>query len=162
MSLADRVKEARGKLKPAELARRLGVSKAAVSLIEDGTTKTLRHETALAMQRVTGYRAEYLATGAPPKKVSEGDASEAMARTSAEEMMLFLFRGLTQPQQRELALEVKALVDGNREIQQRFLDKPLRTYSNEDVEAAFGKTPTPSKPTKKPRRRPGFAEEDPE
>lgn len=72
-TLAKRVKEARESvgMTPAEFSRAIGVTKAALSLIEDGTTKTLRHKTALEIQRVTGYRDEWVNTGATPKKVSE-------------------------------------------------------------------------------------------
>lgn len=55
-------------MKPAEFARRIGVSKSALSQIEDGTTKSLALKTALKIQSVTGYRAEWLQDGMPPKK----------------------------------------------------------------------------------------------
>ena len=164
MTLAERVAEARGKVSPARFAGAIGISKAALSLIESGGTKTLRHTTALAIQRETGYRAEWVNHGTLPKKVADPTPRHAAAQSPREEMMLELFRGLTPEQQRELVLEVNAAVTGNREIQARFLNTPLRTFSNQDVEAAFGKVPSPAKSPQKPpkRRRPGFAEEDPE
>lgn len=144
---------------PAAFARAIVVSKAAMTLIENGTTKTLKHETALAIQRKTGYRAEWVNHGTPPKLVDQPD--ESRAHSPAEEMMLHLFRGMTREQQRELVLELNATVTANREIQQRFLSTPLRTFGNEDVEAAFGHVPAPP-PKPRPQRRRGMAEEDPE
>lgn len=167
MTLADRVAEARNaaQMKPAQFAKAIGISKAAMSLIDGGTTKTLKHETALAMQRVSGYRAEWINNGTLPRRLSEpAHEPGAIAQNAREETMLLLFRGLTQEQQRELVLETNARVTANREIQTRFLNHPLRTFSNEDVEAAFGAAPSPAKPPpSKPRRRSGSAaEEDPE
>lgn len=106
----------------------------------------------------------YIEFGAPPQpktKVAEGDS---IARGPREEMILLLFRSLTPEQQRELILETNALVTGNREIQTRFIGKPIHTYSNEEVAAAFGPVPKPFSPRKsKPRRRTGgLTEEDPE
>jgi len=68
--LQERVAEAREsiKLKPAEFARQLGVSRSALSQIEDGTTKSLALKTALNIQALTGYRAEWLRDGSLPKK----------------------------------------------------------------------------------------------
>ncbi len=105
--------------------------------------------------------ARWLATGQGDMVKQE---TEATARDAREEMLLLLFRGLTPEQQREQALEINALVSGNREIQRRFLNKPLRTYGNAEVEAAFGKVPTPTTPrAKKPGRRDAqFREDDPE
>lgn len=103
----------------------------------------------------------WLATG--EGKMVLGEETDGQARDGREEMMLLLFRGLTPEQQRELVIETNALVTGNREVQTRFLDKPLRTFGNEDVEAAFGKVPRPSPQKRsKPKRRKGFLEEDPE
>lgn len=90
-------------------------------------------------------------------------SSEEGPLLAREEMILLLFRGLTAEQQRELVLETNAAVQGNLEIQKLFLDTPLRTYSNEDVQAAFGSVPTPAKGKRaKPRRKSGSTEEDPE
>lgn len=165
MGLRERVAEARGsvKMRPAEFARALGVSKAAMSLIENGTTKALKHDTALAVQRVTGYRAEWINNGTLPKKINgaaqDGAGYNVPTLTAREEMILELFRGLTPEQQRELVVETMAQVEGNTYIQQH-VKAPLRTFSNEDVEAAFGKVPTPAKVRKAARqRRPGFRDD---
>jgi hypothetical protein len=95
---------------------------------------------------------------------TKNHSGDAHLPTAREEMILLLFRGLTPEQQRELVLETNAMVLGNSEIQRRFLDKPLRTFSNEEVEAAYG-LPQPEKSKKRPsgRKRRGVAEEeDPE
>lgn len=104
----------------------------------------------------------WLATGAGPMVPTTAD--EAHAKDAREEMILLLFRGLTPEQQRELVLEINALVAGNREVQKRFLNKPLRTFGNQDVEAAFGKVPAPAqaKRDKQPQRGKRPQEEDPE
>jgi DNA-binding Xre family transcriptional regulator len=166
MGLAERVDEAREavKMRPADFARAVGISKAAMTLIKNGTTKTLKHETALAIQRVTGFRAEWVNNGALPKRANGHGGESAQALTAREEMVLLRFRGMTPEQQRELVLELNALVEGNRQIQARFLNKPLRTFSNEDVAAAFG---TPGQGKRKPapqraRKGPAQPEEDPE
>ena len=93
---------------------------------------------------------------------------EDRAANPREEQMLTLFRGLTREQQRELIIDTNAAVTANREIQTRLLNRPLRTFSNEQVEAAFGKVPAPTtrkaKPT--PKKTGGgeaaAVEEDPE
>lgn len=66
----DRVIEARESvsMKPAEFSRRIGISKSALSQIEDGSTRSLALKTALKIQSITGYRAEWLQDGSPPKK----------------------------------------------------------------------------------------------
>lgn len=76
--LAERVIEVRestGKI-PAEFAREVGISKSALSQIEDGSTKTLKHETALGMQRISGYRADWIATGRGSKKAKPTEGEE--------------------------------------------------------------------------------------
>lgn len=97
-------------------------------------------------------------------KGADGAAHGAATLSAREEMMLTLFRGLTPEQQRELTLSTLAQVDANREVQERFLDRPLRTFSNEQVERAYGKVPSPKQAAKRPakRRGAGQAEEDPE
>jgi len=105
---------------------------------------------------------KWLATGDGQMVTANGD--DAVAKDAREEMMLLLFRGLTPEQQRELVLEINALVSGNREVQKRFLNKPLRTFGNQDVAAAFGQVPTPaqSKRSKNLQRGKKFHEDDPE
>lgn len=165
MSLGERVLEAMGSVTPARFAAAIGVSKAAMSLILSGTTKTLKHDTALAIERVTGYRAEWINTGRGPQRLNTAEQQTASytAMTAREEMMLDLFRSLTPEQQRELVVDTNAMVTANREIQARFLNQPIKTFSNEDVAAAFGPTPAP-KPSRKakPKKRPGVPDEDPE
>lgn len=98
---------------------------------------------------------------APQKKGAKG-AESAMLSTK-EEMLLLLFRGLTPEQQREQIKYLHAAYEANQDVQ-KYVPKPLRTYSNEDVEAAFGKVPGPSRRAKKrapaPRRNPGTALDD--
>jgi phage repressor protein C with HTH and peptisase S24 domain len=67
-SLSDRIKEAMGKMSPAELARAAEVTQAAVTFWLDGSTKSIKGENALALERATGYRANWLISGKGPKR----------------------------------------------------------------------------------------------
>lgn len=90
-------------------------------------------------------------------------APVAQQLSAREEIVLELFRGLTPEQQLEQVQFIRAAYDANRRVQS-FVTKPLRTYSNEEVERAFGKVPAPTRKTKKPvkppRRDPGTAMDD--
>lgn len=116
-------------------------------------------------------RGEYWPKGEKKKKLAEklgwteieldhGPQATDHLLSAREQMMLELFRGLTPEQQRELTLDTLAQVEANRSIQ-KHVHAPLRTYSNEDVKAAYGSVPAPSKP-KRQRRGAASAEEDPE
>jgi SOS-response transcriptional repressor LexA len=71
MGLSDRIKEAMGGLKPAELARAADVTNAAVTMWLDGSTKSLKAETANKIEMATGYRAAWIVTGKGPKLVQQ-------------------------------------------------------------------------------------------
>ena len=69
MALSDRITEAilgSGK-RPAEVARAIGRTPSAISQLMDGTTKSLKAETAERLQLVTGYRSAWLVNGKGPK-----------------------------------------------------------------------------------------------
>jgi phage repressor protein C with HTH and peptisase S24 domain len=68
MSLSDRIREAMGTMSAAELARQAKVSPASVTFWLDGSTKTLKYETARLVEAATGYRAEWIVKGTLPKK----------------------------------------------------------------------------------------------
>jgi len=71
MNLAERIKEAiahSGKTQ-AQIAAETSKSAGAVTQWLDGTTKSLRADTAAALERATGYRAAWLVTGKGPKLV---------------------------------------------------------------------------------------------
>ena len=67
-TLADRIREAMGKIPQAEFARQMEVSKAAVTLWLNGGTRSLKADTAAKIQEVTGYSAQWLVTGEGPKR----------------------------------------------------------------------------------------------
>jgi SOS-response transcriptional repressor LexA len=71
MSLAERVTEAilMSKKRPSEVARAIGRTPSAISQLMDGTTKSLKAETAERLQQVTGYRSAWLVSGRGPKMV---------------------------------------------------------------------------------------------
>lgn len=73
MTLADRITEAilgSGK-RPVEVARAIGRTPSAVSQLMDGTTKSLKAETAERLQVATGYRSAWLVSGRGPKLIHE-------------------------------------------------------------------------------------------
>lgn len=77
MTLADRIKEAMGAKTPAEIARATKRSPAAVTQWTDGSTKSLKAETADLLEKATGYRASWIITGKGPKtleNVQDGPA----------------------------------------------------------------------------------------
>lgn len=91
---------------------------------------------------------------------------EAMARTAKEETVLFLFRGLSQHQQREVIMKLRALIDANIITQSLIGKRRLDPTSNEVVRAAFKDIPPPAgrtavkKRAKKPGRPPGAPLDD--
>lgn len=58
-------------LKPADLVRITGKSRAAISLWINGPTNTITVESAAPIQNETGYSAIWIATGRPPEKVED-------------------------------------------------------------------------------------------
>lgn len=167
-----RLRNSKGWTRP-ELGRQMGTalsrkafSGEMVRLYEEGTNRPGK-EARRALAQVFDRPESYIEFGDPthakqPKSASKAAPDEAVAQNAREKMILLLFRGLTPEQQRELILKTNAQVVGNREIQARFLNKPLRTFSNEEVEAAVGKVPSPVKHKKrhsshKPGREPGDA-----
>jgi SOS-response transcriptional repressor LexA len=72
MTLASRITEAilgSGK-RPADVARAIGRTPSAISQLMDGTSKSLRAETAERLQLVTGYHSAWLVSGKGPKLVN--------------------------------------------------------------------------------------------
>lgn len=57
------------KKRPSEVARAIGRTPSAISQLMDGTTKSLKAETAERLQQVTGYRSAWLVSGRGPKMV---------------------------------------------------------------------------------------------
>lgn len=60
----------------AELARAIGLSRSAVNQIESGATKTLRASTLVALERATGFRAQWIESGRGPRKAISGSADQ--------------------------------------------------------------------------------------
>ena len=69
VTLAKRIQEAMGKKSPADIARATKRTESAVSQWLDGTTKSLRGETAAMLEVCTGYRAAWLISGKGAKTV---------------------------------------------------------------------------------------------
>ncbi len=76
---ADRIRHIREKLDLSQEAfgNKIGVSKAAVSQWESGDIKNLRPTNLFAMQRISGFSAEWIATGHGPKQLRGGAAEGA-------------------------------------------------------------------------------------
>jgi transcriptional regulator with XRE-family HTH domain len=73
MPLNNRIAEAitvSGK-SSADIARACGVTAAAVTHWKNGNTKSLKAETALALEQATGFRAVWLLKGKGPRKVED-------------------------------------------------------------------------------------------
>jgi SOS-response transcriptional repressor LexA len=73
MNLADRIREAikHSGMSQAQIALQTKKSPGAVTQWLDGTTKSLKGETAEALERATGYRAAWLITGKGPKLTNQ-------------------------------------------------------------------------------------------
>lgn len=76
MQLADRIREAMGGMTPSELARAAKVTPASVTFWLDGTTKSLKAETAALIEAATGYRASWIVTGKGPKRIEDQASSD--------------------------------------------------------------------------------------
>jgi len=90
MTLADRIREAMGDMSAADIARATKKTPGAVTQWLDGTTKSLKAETAAMLQAATGYSASWLATGKGQKKpnlspepVSGGDGAPLISWVQA-------------------------------------------------------------------------------
>ena len=79
MSLQDRITEAiqHSGRKPAEIARAIKKTPSAISQLMDGTTKSLKADTASGLERETGYRANWLISGVGPKRLSVANIETA-------------------------------------------------------------------------------------
>ncbi len=96
MTLAERIKEAMeaAGLSPAELARATKRTNGAVTQWLDGTTKSLKAETANLIEQATGYRASWLVTERGPKLVGEARLSlAAQVKASATVLRPLLGNG---------------------------------------------------------------------
>jgi len=91
MTLAARIREAiegSGKSQ-ADIAREVGVSNSAVTLWLNGGIKSLKADTATALQRATGYRSEWIVTGRGQKKLAQSNV--APAATGARQVPLISY-----------------------------------------------------------------------
>lgn len=83
MELKDRIREAMAYkgLKATDLAKATRKTAGAVSQWLDGSTKSLRGETAALIEAATGYRSSWLATGKGPKFVAQSDSGNFQSNT---------------------------------------------------------------------------------
>lgn len=73
MTLAERIKEAIGDRSPADIARATKKTRGAVSQWMAGKILSLKADTAMRLQEVTGYNAVWIATGKGPKKTTDSN-----------------------------------------------------------------------------------------
>lgn len=79
MDLSDRIKEALtyARKNQSQLAAETGITTSAVSQLVTGRVKSLKAETAAAIEKSTGYRASWLVTGKGPKFVLDNNIQPA-------------------------------------------------------------------------------------
>ena len=75
-NLSDRIREAMGKMSPAELARAADVTPATVTFWLDGTTKTIKGGNAVLLERATGYRPNWPMSGKGPTRVESAQLDD--------------------------------------------------------------------------------------
>jgi phage repressor protein C with HTH and peptisase S24 domain len=75
-NLKDRIREAMGKMSPADLARAAEVTPATVTFWLDGTTKSIKGEKAVLLEKETGFRANWLISGKGPKRVESAQQED--------------------------------------------------------------------------------------
>lgn len=87
--MKDRIREIRAELgvSQAELGRRIGVTRSAISQLESGTTKSMNGEHLAMLSRVSGYSPTWIATGRGPKRMAVGSGA-AVSRDQLEGMSL--------------------------------------------------------------------------
>lgn len=68
MTLASRIREAMGGKSPADIARATKKTESAVSQWLDGSTKSIKGDTAAMLEAATGYRAAWISTGKGAKR----------------------------------------------------------------------------------------------
>lgn len=90
MTMKDRIAEAIDStgLSDSAFAKRMGKSKGVVTQWRDGTIKSLKAETAQAMQDITGYRSEWLISGKGQKKVDDPNTIDVPSRWVDEPMAI--------------------------------------------------------------------------
>lgn len=139
-TLADRIREAFGTAKPAEIARATKKTKGAVTQWLDGTTKSLKGDTATRMEAATGYRAAWILTGVGPKKLVQTGETVFDQLTAAERSLLTNFRALPDEDQLELATEIANRATKSRAHVQRVLRQlGVRGSAIEAAAAAYEK-----------------------
>lgn len=81
-TLKDRVKCIRKGtgLSQAAFGRLLGVSRSAIAQLEDGSTKTMKSTTLVAVERKTGYSASWVQTGRGKEKLRDARAPDDVER----------------------------------------------------------------------------------
>lgn len=114
-----------------------------------------------ALALVFGKSEEYIEFGdATKNRLEQGQAHYETEPTAREQILLILFRGLLQDQQKRLIQGLRALHDANNITRKELGATTLRGVSDELVRKHFGDVPKPTvpKPQQKPRARdPGDA-----
>lgn len=115
MTLADRIKEAMGDRKPGAFAKAVGVTPGAVTQLLDGTTRSLKAETAVLMEAETGYRAHWIVLGKGPKKVGDGVPQEDQQLLDAYREVLLNLSDIPIAKRGPLIDAIQQAADASRE-----------------------------------------------
>lgn len=143
MELKDRIREAMeaAKLTPAGLATATKKTKGAVTQWLDGTTKSLKAETADKLQTATGYRASWIISGKGEKLVDTGitetvnHPSHVSVPTLADALPVVLAAMAAVRSRAELRQLLPMLVDTNAEAYRtRLLELLQEAASNQPQE----------------------------
>lgn len=136
---------------PTAIGKALGVNKQTVAAWK---TSLPRADKLFEYADKLGVAPRWLATGEQPKALEQEPAAQGTPPLGPkEELLVELFRGLVDHQQRELVSEVRALYNANQEIRKQLNGARLQLVSNEAVEKAFGQVPAPQQKRIKPQRR---------
>ena len=108
-------------LTKASLARAAGVSSASVTYWMSGETKEISARAASNIEKHTGYRAAWIATGVGHKKIAPSEKDDMIS--SEERELVLAFRDLSHDQQTELLMDVMRSADHNRKIVEEALAK---------------------------------------
>lgn len=116
LPLKTRIQKARTSvgLNKAQFAAKIGVTRSALTQIEGGMTRSLSSDTAIAIEKLTGYRAQWLVHG----DGQEMHAPGARYRFDAKQQgrLLELFDQLTGTQRLEFLNKLEEMVASNKAI----------------------------------------------
>lgn len=143
MTLAERIREARDSagLSNAALARATGLTSSAVAQWLDGTVLSLKGTTAARLERATGYRATWLATGLGARRVDEPqqnlDLDGAGALATVVKCLDLIIDPVTRSNTRALLALYLEDPEGNADLRQVVVNRLTLAEPNEPLKSAL-------------------------